>query len=215
MTFQFLLAMMALCTYVRAEKKCTDDANCLYSYAGKLSADCSSRNLVIPPCFNITFELEAINLRHNRLNRVPDNMPVNIEFLDLSYNIIKDELVFLQNYTRLRHLNLDQIQMNYASFHRQVTELPNLQFMSLKQNDQHLSSYPRNLFAGFGSLYHLRIDGLPDGNFGDMFPNSEVKTLKILDVSGYDGFCKISRLKASVFAKFNLTHLNLSQCDLL
>ncbi|XP_052674373.1 toll-like receptor 4 [Crassostrea angulata] len=214
LTFKFLWVMMTLCIYVRAEEKCTDDANCLYSYAGKLSADCSSRNLAFPPCFNETSELEAINLRHNRLNHVPDNMPKNIEFLDLSYNNIQDNLVYLQNYTRLRHLNLYHNQMDYASFHRQVTEMPNLQFISLKHNKQ-LSSYPRYLFAGFGSLHHLRIDGLPDGNFGDMFPNSEVKSLKILDVSGYDGFCKISRLKASMFAKFNLTHLNLSQCDLL
>lgn len=214
LTFKFLWVMMTLCMYVRAEEKCTDDANCLYSYAGKMSADCSSRNLAFPPCFNETFELEAINLRDNRLNHVPDNMPKNIEFLDLSYNNIQDNLVYLQNYTRLRHLNLYHNQIDYASFHRQVTEMPNLQFISLKNNKQ-LSSYPRYLFAGFGSLHHLRINGLPDGNFGDMFPNGEVKSLKILDVSGYDGFCKISQLKASAFAKFNLTHLNLSQCDLL
>nr|XP_034301918.1 toll-like receptor 4 [Crassostrea gigas]XP_034301919.1 toll-like receptor 4 [Crassostrea gigas] len=208
----FISLLLKMAAFVQADVTCTDDANCLYSYATTLSADCSSRDLAIPPCFHETSGLAAINLRNNKLDRAPDNMPMNIEFLDLSYNVISDKLIFLQKYKQLQHLNLDNNFIKNDSIQR-VTKMPNLKFLSLKNNFRTLNAYPDNLLAGFGLLHHLRIDGLPKGNFADMFPNN-IHSLKILDVSGKDGFCKISRLKTSQFDKFNLTHLYLSQCDL-
>lgn len=140
-------------------------------------------------------------------------MPKNIEFLDLSYNVIFDKLVFLQIYKHLQHLNLDNNFIKTDSIQR-VTKMPNLQIWSLKNNFRTLNAYPDNLLAGFCSLHHLRIDGLPEENFADMFANNS-NSLKIFDVSGQDGFYKISRVKTSMFDKFNLTHLYLSQCILL
>nr|XP_034301997.1 toll-like receptor 4 isoform X2 [Crassostrea gigas]XP_034301998.1 toll-like receptor 4 isoform X2 [Crassostrea gigas]XP_034301999.1 toll-like receptor 4 isoform X2 [Crassostrea gigas] len=206
------IILLMITSYVHAEVTCTNDANCLYSYATTLSVDCSSRDLKIPPCFNKTSDIVAINLRNNKFNHVPDNMPRNIEFLDLSHNNISDN-TSLQKYKRLRHLNLDSNNIKADSF-QNVTRMSNLQFLSLKGNFIDFDGYPNNLLAGFVSLYHLRIDGLPQGNFADMFPN-KAYSLKILDVSGFDGSCSISRLNGSMFDKFNLTHLNLSHCNLM
>eukprot|EP00105_Crassostrea_gigas_P018929 XP_011437197.1 PREDICTED: putative leucine-rich repeat receptor-like serine/threonine-protein kinase At2g24130 [Crassostrea gigas] len=206
------IILLMITSYVHAEVTCTNDANCLYSYATTLSVDCSSRDLKIPPCFNKTSDIVAINLRNNKFNHVPTNMSRNIEFLDLSHNNISDN-TSLQKYKRLRHLNLDSNNIKADSF-QNVTRMSNLQFLSLKGNFIDFDGYPNNLLAGFVSLYHLRINGLPQGNFADMFPN-KAYSLKILDVSGFDGSCSISRLNGSMFDKFNLTHLNLSHCNLM
>lgn len=135
----FISLLLKMAAFVQADVTCTDDANCLYSYATTLSADCSSRDLAIPPCFNETSGLASINLRNNNLDRAPDNMPMNIEFLDLSYNVISDKLIFLQKYKQLQHLNLDNNFIKNDSIQR-VTKTPNLKFLSLKNNFRTLNA---------------------------------------------------------------------------
>ena len=204
----FLLLEAAL---VHAEENCTENAGCLYEYfnATWSSADCSSRDLTVPPCFNKGTGLVSINLRHNKLTEIPRNLPKLIKNLDLSHNSISDIGTTLLIYKRLEYLNLDCNQLNFTS------NFPSsLVFLSLKNNQ--MEPYPPNALSGLDLLFHLRIDGLKDGNLGEMFSvNTTVHSLKILDLSGRDGNCNMPNLTPIMFKKFNLTHLDISQCGLL
>ncbi|XP_078318696.1 toll-like receptor 4 [Crassostrea virginica] len=197
--------------FVHAEDNCTENAGCLYEYfnATWSSADCSSRDLTVPPCFNKGTDLVSINLRHNKLTEIPRNLPKLIKNLDLSHNSISDIGTTLLIYKRLEYLNLDCNQLNFTS------NFPSsLVFLSLKNNQ--MGPYPPNALSGLDLLFHLRIDGLKDGNLGEMFSvNTTVHSLKILDLSGRDGNCNMPNLTPIMFKKFNLTHLDISQCGLL
>nr|XP_022314032.1 toll-like receptor 4 isoform X1 [Crassostrea virginica] len=207
----FLLLAAA---FVHAEEVCRENAGCLYEYYNATwpSADCSSRNLTVPPCFNKEMDLVSINLRNNFLTEIPRNLPKLIKNLDLSHNSISGIGTSLLKYRRLEYLNLDWNRLNGST----LPSFPStLVFLSLKGNQ--FKNYSRIYLSGLGSLFRLRVDGLKDGNLGKMFSdiNTTVHSLKILDLSGRDGNCNMPNLTTIMFKKFNLTHLDISQCGLL
>ena len=203
--------------FVHAEELCRENAGCLYEYfnATWSSADCSSRDLTVPPCFNKGTGLVSINLRHNKLTEIPRNLPKLIKNLDLSHNSISDFGTTLLIYKRLEYLNLDCNQLKFSTNPNLTSNFPSsMVFLSLKSNQ--MEEYPPNALSGLDLLFHLRIDGLKDGKLGEMFSvNTTVHSLKILDVSGRDGNCNMMLLSATTFKKFNLTHLDISHCGLL
>ncbi|XP_062591751.1 toll-like receptor 4 [Saccostrea cucullata] len=180
------------------------------------TTDCSSLNLQHPPCFNRSSNITRINLSYNDLEKFPIHLPTALEYLDLSYNRISGESPMLYTiYGRLKYLNLDHNKLTNLSFLTVISNMSYLEFLSIKGNiDKRYTKYPDNLLFGLVSLSHLRIDGVQDGNFGDIFLEDKIESLKFLDVSGYNGVCKISHLRFNVLDKFNLTYLDLSFCNI-
>ncbi|XP_048757179.2 toll-like receptor 4 [Ostrea edulis] len=211
--FKVCLLLALLIPFAQTKDECIPNIKICLWKESTLQADCSFRNLQVPPCFLEKSNITHLNLAHNRFDHVPDNLPQNLTWLDLSFNKLH-QLINLHKYRQLNHLNLDNNQIN-VSFLPNMRGMPNLRYLSLKHNINCMQKlYPLGIFDGCKSLFHLRIDGCENGNFGDMFSDQKIETLKILEASGYDGVCRIKSLISHVFDKFNLTHLDLSLCDI-
>ncbi|XP_061197752.1 toll-like receptor 4 isoform X2 [Saccostrea echinata] len=210
----YILVLFLTITCTHAEPDCIPNANCFYTFGDTI--DCSSLNLQHPPCFSSSSNITHINLSNNYLEKFPVHLPTALEYLDLSYNRISGDSPMLYTiYRRLKYLNLDHNAITNLSFFSVISNMSNLESLSIKGNTDNLySKYPNNLLVGLDSLSHLRIDGVQDGNFGDIFLEDKIESLKFLDASGYNCVCKISHLRWHVLDKFNLTYLDLSFCDI-
>ncbi|XP_062594743.1 toll-like receptor 4 isoform X2 [Saccostrea cucullata] len=212
--YVLVLFLMISCSH--AEPRCIPNADCIYTFGTTTTADCSSLNLQLPPCFKSSSNITHIILKNNSLRRIPVDLPTELEYLDLSYNEINliDSPMIHTIYRRLKYLNLDHNGIENLTFFSVISNMSNLEFLSLKgNNNSRDTKYPSNILHGLESLLHLRIDGVEEGNFGDMFSADKID-LKLLDASGNDGVCVISHLISNVLGKFNLTHLDLSFCNI-
>ncbi|XP_061184888.1 toll-like receptor 4 [Saccostrea echinata] len=211
-----IVVLLFTITCIHAESRCIPNADCFYTFETAPTADCSSLNLQLPPCFDSSSNITHVNLRKNSLTRIPINLPPTLEYLDLSHNRVTlgDSPVLHTIYRRLKYLNLDSNRIKNLTSLFVISNMSNLEFLSLKDNSySRYTKYPNNCLRGLESLFHLRIDGVGEGNFGDIFLEDKIG-LKLLDASGNYGVCDISHLRPNILKKFNLTYLDLSFCNI-
>ncbi|KAK3876042.1 hypothetical protein Pcinc_019127 [Petrolisthes cinctipes] len=129
------------------------------------------------------FFLSSINMAHNRISSVPSNADilVNIKTLDLSYNPLTPEAVFilLSEPKTVRHLNLAGTN---------VTEVPVIEarfLLSLNLSDNKIVEVKESSFELTQNLQDLDIshNKIPNLSYGLAMAWPKVPDLRILDIS--------------------------------
>ncbi|XP_069114150.1 toll-like receptor 4 [Argopecten irradians] len=199
---------------------CTDQNLCLchLSMYG-LVADCSHRKLKYIPKFdaNVSF----IYLQGNQIRNLSgQGIPYRVKYLDMSRNEM-DSIAgpFFHNFNQLRYLDLSQNNLQYNSliYSGDIFQgLKNLTHLNLKQNNRIFilrSLYFPTSISTLTRLEELLLDGVDLVGFEESF--SQLKQLKLLDLSGNSGVCHLRAINSDFFKNVSvLEKLDISNCNI-
>ncbi|XP_062613334.1 toll-like receptor 4 [Saccostrea cucullata] len=178
--------------------------------------DCSHKELFKIPKFyeNSTW----IDLSDNLIEKIENNFPKNVEYINLSRNKIKR----LNNFSfhglqKLKTLNLDYNHINISQFYKGIfPDLKSLIEISLKGNTNPSDNVliRDDAFSELTALRILKIDGPRNISFEKGF--LKLTELIYLDLSGITGNCSFYELSKDLFKYLpHLTYIDVSACDIL
>ncbi|XP_062586393.1 toll-like receptor 4 [Saccostrea cucullata] len=178
--------------------------------------DCSHRGLYKIPHFyeNSTW----IDLSDNFIEKIENNFPKNVEFINLSRNKLK----WLSNISfhgleKLKTLNLEYNCINISWFYKGIfSDLKSLKEISLKGNINPVKNIliRDDAFSDLKELNILKMDGPRGIRFGEGFMN--LTKLNILDLSGITGNCSFRVLPKDLFRHLpHITYIDVSACEIL
>ncbi|XP_046585538.1 insulin-like growth factor-binding protein complex acid labile subunit [Haliotis rubra] len=170
-----------------------------------------------------------VDCRGRQLQHVPDDLPMNMTFLDISENrITAVRNRTFQHFSCLKYINLNnnslttmepdafvgvlsltKLLLASNKLSHQSDSLPeglfrdlgNLHTLNLQNNKMY--EYPDLVLAPLTELHNLYIDPVPDAVFGPEF--SKLTNLKVLNMD--NGHCSLETLKNETFRGLNGTKL--------
>ncbi|KAK3096903.1 hypothetical protein FSP39_004602 [Pinctada imbricata] len=175
-----------------------------------VSANCNNLNLTAVPN-NLPISLASLSLSYNSIAIIENEDFYNLTFilhLDLSYN----KLRFLQPNSFIRCQELRTLDLSHNDLFVNSTSLPmeifqhlkRLQSLSLHGNAYPFFDYPDYFLGKLHLLEILRMDGIPV-NFGAEFSN--IENLRELHLNGNDGICILGNVTQDTFRSLNTTKL--------
>ncbi|KAL5018343.1 hypothetical protein ScPMuIL_004065 [Solemya velum] len=179
---------------------------------GRLTANCSSRNINSTTIPSFRRNVHTIILNSNKITEMPNNSFFQSQLSSL--HIQQNNMSEIQSGAFLGLKSLKVLDLA----HNQLTTKPGILkkdvFQDLKQlqilhihnnsiRGQPPVDYPDSACANLVSLTNITIDGQVNASFGKGF--SSLDYLKHLDFSGSSGKCKIHNLKSTTFQ--HLSHL--------
>ncbi|KAL3835904.1 hypothetical protein ACJMK2_021365 [Sinanodonta woodiana] len=188
-----------------------------------ISVNCKNRRLMNVPGI-IHSNSTSLDLRTNCIKELRNNSFSGLHHLkklDLSNN--KIELIEIATFwplSALEELRLEKT--NLALLQRALRPgifrgLIHLKSLNLQNNIQqsivNATRLPDTTFSDLVGLENLHIDGAPSYVFGPGFGN--LTNLKILIMSGRDGFCELGRLESQTFMYVSyLRNIDIIHCKL-
>lgn len=184
--------------------------------------NCSHRNLTSVPQ-GIPRDATKLILSHNSLRHIPAGAfrnCVNVETLDLSYNLVSrlGGGVF-HGLRRLRMLLINEnlLNMSKATFAPDAyTNLTNLTYLNIKSkliSDTSESEYPDAALSKLTSLETLLINGLNNCTFG--VGVQKMVSLRTLDLSNTASFTTLYENTFLNFENITVKNLYLNHCNLV
>ncbi|CAC5391066.1 unnamed protein product [Mytilus coruscus] len=205
---------------IKEWKECHFTSSCLCKNvpgSEHLIADCSDKDLLRIASF--PNNIQELSLRNNDISTIEDGIFKGnslLTTLDLSFNRISQiRKNSFKGLTNLLSLNLSNNDLKYENRSFEYSAfyfLENLKNLNLKRNVY--TSFVPDLWK-LQSLESLSIDYVADkiAIFDEKF--GYLKNLKIIDLFGFTGNCKLTILTEKTFLFLpKITHLNLSKCKI-